>query len=555
VEEVVAGRQGDSSEPEKALGRAREDTALLESDAGKSGRYSSDLLAALEERRRQALAMGGEEAIAKQHASGKLTARERIDLLFDPGSFVEFGMLAGHMDPQLSALGKEAPADGVICGLGKIDGRPVAVAAYDFTVMAGSMGNVGEQKVARMREISLRQKIPFVWLLDSAGARIQQSAGSTFAGAGALFREQVVMSGVVPMVAAVMGPCAAGTAYIPALADVVFMVSKTSSMALGGSHLVKAAVGEDISDYEMGGPHIHCRISGCADLELENDAACIEAIKTYLSFFPSSNLEDPPAKQTSDPPDRLCPELDSIVPSDPKETYDIYDVISVIVDDGYYFPIKPDFAQNIVTVLARFGGRPVGIVASQPSVMGGALDNDAADKAARFVWLCDAFSIPLVFLQDVPGFLVGSAVEKQGIIRHGAKMLYAVSEATVPKVTIVLRKAYGAGYFVMNGRAYESDYIAAWPTAEISVMGPEGAVNIIFRKEIAAAPPEQRERIRNERLEWVRKLIDPYVAAGHALVDDVIRPEETRKVIIKALELSARKTLDRPWKKHGVIPV
>ncbi len=517
--------------------------------------FAPELLEELDRRRRKALAMGGEESVRRQHDQGKLTARERVELLCDPGSFVEFGMLANHMDPQLTAAGKDAPADGVICGLGSVDGRPVAICAYDFTVMAGSMGNVGEQKVARMREISLQRKIPFIWLLDSAGARIQQGVGSTFAGAGALFREQVVMSGVVPMVAAVMGPCAAGTAYIPALADVVFMVTGTGSMALGGSHLVKAAVGEEISDYEMGGPHVHCRISGCADLEVPDDRTCLSAIREYLGYFPSSNLEDPPVRDTDDPVDRLCPELLTIVPSDPKGVYDVYDVIEVLVDDGSYFPIKPDFAQNIVTVLARMGGRPVGIVASQPAVMGGALDNDAADKAARFVWLCDAFSIPLVFLQDVPGFLVGSDVEKRGIIRHGAKMLYAVSEATVPKVTVVMRKAYGAGYFVMNGRAYESDFIVAWPTAEISVMGPEGAVNIIFRKEIAQAPEEEREKIREERLAWVRGMIDPYVAAGHALVDDVIRPEETRKAIIRALDLSARKALDRPWKKHGVIPV
>lgn len=549
----MADQEGAQS---KAATRPMVRSGLGTSDGGaRRARFSRELIEELDERRRRALRMGGEAAVEKQHSQGKLTARERIALLFDPGSFQEIGMLAEHMDPQLSAAGKQAPADGVICGIGKIDGRPAAVAAYDFTVMAGSMGNVGEQKVARVRELALRQKIPFVWLLDSAGARIQQSAGSTFAGAGALFREQVVMSGVVPMVAAVMGPCAAGTAYIPALADVVFMVSGTSSMALGGSHLVKAAVGEEISDYEMGGPHVHCRVSGCADLELPDDEACIAAIRHYLSYFPSSNLEDPPERPTSDPFDRDCPELEDIVSSDPKETYDVYDVIAAIVDDGTYFPIKPEFAQNIVTVLAHMGGRPVGVVASQPCVLGGALDNDAADKAARFVWLCDAFSIPLVFLQDVPGFLVGSNVERQGIIRHGAKMLYAVSEATVPKITVVLRKAYGAGYFVMNGRAYESDFIAAWPTAEISVMGPEGAVNILFRKEIAAAPEERREEVRSERLEWVRRLIDPYVAAGHALVDDVIEPKETRKVIIKALGLSTRKTLERPWKKHGVIPV
>lgn len=515
--------------------------------------FDPAILADLEARKAKNLGMGGDDRIERQHSQGKLTARERLEILCDPDSFVEFGLLADHMDPQLA--GKEAPADGVVTGIGKIDGRAVAICNYDFTVMAGSMGAIGEQKVARIRAHAIGQKIPFIWLLDSAGARIQQGVGSTFAAAGALFREQVTMSGVVPMVAAVMGPCAAGTAYIPALADVVFMVKNTSSMALGGSHLVKAAVGEKISDYEMGGPEVHCRISGCADLEFEDDESCLAAIREYLGYFPSCNLEDPPVVPTSDPPDRRSEALYSIVPSSPKGTYDMYEVVSEIVDDGVFFAIKPEFAQNIVTVLARMDGRSVGIVASQPLVLGGALNNDAADKAARFVWLCDAFGIPLVFLQDVPGFIVGSAVEKQGIIRHGAKMLYAVSEATVPKVTVVIRKAYGAGYFVMNGRAYEADYIVSWPTGEISVMGPEGAVNIIFRKEIEAAPEDQQEAIRDARIEMIRQTIDPYVAAGHAQVDDLIDPADTRRAIIAGLSISERKTVDRPWRKHGVLPV
>lgn len=515
--------------------------------------YDKSFIDELNGKRERALKMGGEERVERQHSQGKLTVRERLDRLCDKGSFVEFGALADHMDPQLA--GKEAPADGVVTGVGRIDGRPVAVCAYDFTVMAGSMGNIGEQKVSRIRAVALSQKIPFIWLLDSAGARIQQGVGSTFAGAGALFREQVALSGVVPMVAAVMGPCAAGTAYIPALADVVFMVKGTGSMALGGSHLVKAAVGEDISDYEMGGPEVHCRVSGCADLEVEDDDACIEAIREYLGYFPSSNLEDVPTVATNDPTDRRVEDLYSIVPSSPKGTYDMYEVISRIVDGGDFFPIKPDFAQNVITVLARMGGRSVGIVANQPLVLGGALDNDSADKAARFVWLCDAFGLPLVFLQDVPGFIVGSAVEKQGIIRHGAKMLFAVSEATVPKVTVVIRKAYGAGYFVMNGRAYEADYIVAWPSAEISVMGPEGAVNIIFRKEIDAAPEDQRESVREARIAMIRSTIDPYIAAGHSQVDDLIDPADTRRAIIAGLSISERKVVDRPWRKHGVLPV
>ncbi len=511
--------------------------------------YSAELAA----RRSRNLAMGGEDRIARQHGQGKLTVRERLDLLCDAASFTELGLLADHMDPSLGQ--REAPADGVVTGVGDIDGRRVAVAAYDFTVMAGSMGAVGEQKVARMREISLRQRIPMVWLLDSAGARIQQTVGSAFAGSGYLFREQVVMSGVVPMVAAVMGPCAAGTAYIPGLADFVPMVRGTSSMALGGPHLVRAAVGEDLTDQEIGGTEIHARTSGVADLAVDTDQDCIAAVRAYLSFMPSHNRDSPPVRPAVDPPERPVPELGELVPTAPRRAYDMHRVITAIVDDGVFFPLKPEWARNIITGFGRFGGRPAGVVASQPMHLGGALDVDAADKAARFVWLCDAFGIPLVFLVDVPGFLVGREVEKQGIIRHGSKMLFAVSEATVPKVTVVLRKAYGAGYFVMCGRAYESDYLVAWPTAEISVMGPDGAVNIIHRKAIEAAAEEDRTRVRLELAEQVRSLIDPYLAAGRAHVDDVIAPEETRAAIVRGLRISATKGLERPWRKHGVIPV
>jgi len=354
-------------------------------------------------------------------------------------------------------------------------------------------------------------------------------------------------------VAAMMGPGAAGTAYIPALSDFVLMVKGTSHMALGGPPLVKAVVGEDITPEELGGSKVHTEISGVADLEVADDAACIDAVKEYLSFFPSSNLEQPPVLACDDPPDRMDEALLSIVPDSARRAYDMKTVIAHVVDGGRVFEIKPAWARNLITALARMGGRPVGIVANQPMVLGGALDVDSADKAARFIMLCDAFHIPLLFLQDVPGFLVGSKVERQGIIRHGAKMLYAVSEATVPKVTVVLRKAYGAGYFVMCGKAYEPDLIVAWPTAEISVMGPEGGTNIIFRKEIAAAADPDEERAR--RVEDFRKLINPYIAAGGAFIDDVIDPRETRPVIIRALEMARTKQVQRPWKKHGVMPV
>jgi acetyl-CoA carboxylase carboxyltransferase component len=498
--------------------------------------------------------MGGDEAVGKQHAAGKLTVRERIDMLFDTGSFSEIGVQATHAGIAPDMVGKETPADGVVTGFGKINGRLASLIAYDFTVMAGSMGRTAEVKCNRAREIAYTKRMPMVWLIDSAGARIQEAIGSkSFAGSGLLFREESIMSGVVPQVAAMMGPGAAGTAYIPALADFVPMVKGTSNMALGGPPLVKAVVGEDITAEELGGSKIHCEISGCGDLEVPDDKACIQAIKDYLSYFPSNNTERPPVIPCDDPADRRDESLLTLVPDSPRRAYDVKKVVRAVVDHGVFFEIKPAWAKNVVVGLARLAGAPVGIVANQPMVLGGALDVDSADKAARFMLLCDAFNIPLVFLQDVPGFMVGSKVERAGIIRHGAKMLYAVSEATVPKLTVVLRKAYGAGYFVMCGRGYEPDLIVAWPTAEISVMGPEGGTNIIFRREIAAAANPDEER--NRRVEEFRKLINPYMAAGAALIDDVIDPRETRPVLIRALEMAQTKQVPRPWKKHGVMPV
>jgi acetyl-CoA carboxylase carboxyltransferase component len=504
-------------------------------------------------RRERALGMGGPDLVERQHSLGKLTVRERLEKLVDPGTFVEYGMLADHMDPGMGE--RYLAADGCVTGIGELDGRPVAIAAYDFTVMAGSMGAVGEEKVTRLRELALRQRIPMVWLLDSAGARISSQSGSTFAGMGALFREQVAMSGVVPMVAAMLGHCAAGTAYIPALADFVPMVKGTSSMALGGRHLVKAAVGEDVSEEEMGGSAVHTKVSGVADLEVADDDECLAVVRRYLSFFPSNNTERPPVRPTDDPPDRRVEELYAIVPTAPRRAYDMRKVVTAVVDDGDVLWMKPEWAKNVVTGLAHVDGHAVGIVGNQPMVLGGALDVNAADKVARFVWLCDAFDIPLVFLHDVPGFVVGSAVEKQGIIRHGAKMLFAVSEATVPKISVVLRKSYGAGYFVMNGLAYEADYIVTWPTAEIAVMGPDGAVAIIHRRTLEAVPEEERAEKRLELAEEIRRNIDPYVAAGHAKVDDVIDPADTRAAIARGLRVARDKHVERPWRKHGVLPV
>src|SRR3954470_13023842 len=494
--------------------------------------------------RRRPRAGGGPRSPRRQ-AAGKLPARERTALLTDEGTFTELGIHARPHFSQRAMDGREAPADGVITGHGRVDGRLVAVAAYDFTVMAGSMGMTGEIKVARLRELALTQRIPMIWLLDSAGARIQEAVGSLFAGTGYLFREEVVMSGVVPQVAALMGPCAAGTAYIPGLADFVPMVSGQGSMALAGPHLVRAAIGEDVTQEELGGARVHCRSSGVGDLEVADDAECIARIKQYLSYFPANCEQAPPQRPVSDPADRMEDALLAVRRESNRKPHDMSDVIRLIVDDGHWLDLKPKWARTIITCLARMGGRPVGIVASQPRHLGGILDNDSADKAARFVNLCDAFGIPLLFLVDVPGFMVGTKVEAAGIIRHGAKMLHAVAAATVPKITVVVRKAYGAGYYVMNGRAYEPDLIVAWPSAEISVMGAEGAAEILFRD----APDKARV------IESYRGLIDVYVAAGNGMIDDVIDPRETRPTIIRALAVAEGKRVERPYRKHGVIPV
>ena len=507
----------------------------------------------LHERRARARLGGGEEKIARQHEAGKLTARERLDLLVDEGTFTELGIHAGIHFSVRGLEGREAPADGVITGYGKVDGRTVAVCAYDFTVMAGSMGMTGETKVARLRDLALTKRMPFVWLLDSAGARIQEAVGSLFAGSGHLFREEVVMSGVIPQVAALMGPCAAGTAYIPGLADFVPMVKGRGSMALAGPHLVRAAIGEDVTQEELGGSRVHCRKSGVGDLEVADDHECIEVVKRYLSYLPSHNGEPPPVREASDPVDRRDEELLDVLPDSNRKPYDVHDVIARIVDDGEILELKPQWARTVVTCFARFGGRPAGIVANQPRHLGGILDNDSADKAARFVNLCNAFGVPLVFLQDVPGFMVGTKVEAAGIIRHGAKMLHAVANATVPKVTVVLRKAYGAGYYVMNGRAYEPDLIVAWPSAEISVMGAEGAVEIVMRRQVEEADDPVAKRA--ELIDAYRGIIDVYIAARNGMIDDVIDPRETRPVICRALEMAQHKRVERPWKRNAVVPV
>jgi acetyl-CoA carboxylase carboxyltransferase component len=503
--------------------------------------------------------MGGDERVAKQRSRGKMTARERIASFFDGGTFFEIGAHGTQMGLAAGPDGKDKPpADAVVTAFGKVDGRMVCAAAYDFTVKGGSIGYTGEEKVTRLRSMALKGRWPMVWFIDSAGARIDPGSShpdmiSLFAGTGHLFREQVHMSGVVPQVAAMVGPGAAGTAYIPGLADYVPMVKNIGSMALAGPALVKAVTGQEITEQELGGSKVHSDVSGVGDGEFENDAAALAAVKKYLSYLPSSCDEAPPDLPVTDPIDRREESLLDLLPESTRKPYDMYKLIRAIVDHGEIFDIKPRFARSIITCFARIGGKSVGVVANQPNFLGGILDVDSSDKAARFMQVCDAFNVPLVFLQDVPGFMVGSKVEHAGIIRHGAKMLHVMAAATVPKITVVVRKAYGAGYYVMSGRAYEPDLIVSWPTGEISVMGAEGMVGIAARKLFGdqPPPPEAKKMI----VDQLQKNIDIYKVAGWGLVDEIIDPRDTRRTIAWGLELAKHKTVERPQRKRGIIPV
>lgn len=502
--------------------------------------------------------MGGEDAVAKHHGKGKLTARERLGLLIVEGTFVEIGMLGSEF-----GVDKLVPADGVITGYGKLnDGvrtRDVAVAAYDFTVRGGSMGAVNETKVTRVREIALKERIPMIWLNDSGGARVSGGGLSgervaLFADSGYLFKEESLMSGVIPLIAAMMGPGYAGTAYIPGLSDFVPMVKGTSFMGLGGPALVKSVIREDLTEDELGGSRVHCEISGCGDLEVDSDPDCIRAIKDFISFFPQHCEEKPQRKEWAGDPMALIGDgIMNVLPDSPREAYDMHELIRYIADDGYFFEMKPKWGRNIIVGFGRIGGYPLGMIANNPMFYGGVIDIDAADKAARFIWLCDAFNIPLLFFSDVPGFMVGSKAEKSGIIRHGAKMIHTVAEATVPKFTVIVRKSYGAGYYAMCGKSFDPDLLIAYPGAEISVMGPEGMVSIFARKQLAEAenPQEMVERLAEE----IRPQINVFKTARHGVIDDVIDPRETRRVLFRALELTRDKKIFRHPRKHGVYPV
>lgn len=498
-------------------------------------------------------AMGGEAAVAKQHQSGKLTARERLDLFFDPGTFRELDLFVKHRCVHFGMDKMEIPADGVITGFGQVNGRPVFAFAQDFTSRAGTLGEMHSKKICKVMDLALKAGVPLVGFNDSGGARIQEGVDSLSA-YGQIFYRNAIASGVIPQISAIMGPCAGGAVYSPAMTDFIFMVKGTSYMFITGPDVIKSVTGEEISFEDLGGALAHNMKSGVAHFACESDADAIAQIKRLLGFLPNNNLEDPPRAACSDPVGREEPALDRIIPDNPRASYDMKEVIRAIVDDGEFFEPHALYAQNMIVGFARLNGRPIGIVANQPQVLAGCLDVDASDKATRFIRFCDAFNIPLLTIADVPGYLPGSDQEWRGVIRHGAKLLWCYSEATVPKLTLITRKDYGGSYLAMCSRDLGADLVFAWPTAEIAVMGAEGAANIIFRREIqAAADPEKK---RQELIEHYQNLLyNPYIAASRGFVDQVIVPRETRPRLIEALEVMCSKREVLPPKKHGNIPV
>jgi acetyl-CoA carboxylase carboxyltransferase component len=494
---------------------------------------------------------GGQEKIDKQHAEGKLTARERLQLLFDEGTFEELDKFVKHRNTMFGLDKMKLPADGVVTGIGKVNGRPVAAFSQDFTVMGGSLGEMHAKKIMKVMDLALKMGIPLVGINDSGGARIQEGVDSLY-GYGEIFFRNTIASGVIPQITVIAGPCAGGAVYSPAITDFVIMVDQTAQMFITGPNVIKAVTGEDISKEDLGGALVHNTKSGNAHFLASDDRQAIETVRKLLSYIPQNNMEEPPLEEQIIEPD--ASDIQTVVPVDPKKGFDVRDVIRRVVDEGTFFEVHEHFAKSIVIGFARINGKAVGIVANQPNYLAGVLDIDSSDKAARFIRFLDAFNIPIVTFVDTPGYLPGVKQEHGGIIRHGAKLLYAYSEATVPKITIILRKAYGGAYIAMGSKHLGADFVAAWPTAEIAVMGPDGAANIIFKKEIDAS--ENPEETRKQKIEEYRQLFaNPYVAASRGYIDAVIDPRETRSWIIKALEYSATKVESRPRKKHGNIPL
>jgi len=513
----------------------------------------ADKLKELREREAKIKEMGGAKAVAQQRERGKLTARERIDLFFDPGSFRELDMFVKHRGTLFGIDKVEIAADGVVTGYGTVNGRQVFAFAQDFTARAGSLGEMHAKKICKVMDLALRAGKPFVGFNDSGGARIQEGVDS-LSGYGQIFYRNAISSGVIPQISAIMGPCAGGAVYSPAMTDYIYMVKNTGLMFITGPDVIKSVLGEIITQEELGGAMTHNSKSGVAHFACESDADCIEQIKVLLSFFPDNNMEDPPIKPTNDSPVRMCPELDTIIPENPMGAYDMRDVIRAIADDGDFVEVHQYYAMNIVVGFVRLNGKPTGIIANQPKVLAGCLDVDSSDKATRFIRFCDAFNIQMLTIADVPGYLPGRQQEWGGIIRHGAKLLWCYSEATVPKITLITRKDYGGSYLAMCSKDLGADIALAWPTAEIAVMGAEGAANVIFRKEISSA--EDPVAKRQEVIENYRNaLYNPYIAASRGYIDGVIMPSESRARLIEAFDVLASKRQALPPKKHGNIPM
>ncbi|MEU4349329.1 acyl-CoA carboxylase subunit beta [Streptomyces sp. NPDC023838] len=512
----------------------------------------SDRLDELSERKEQAVRGPSDKATEAQHAKGKLTARERIELLLDKGSFTEVEQLRRHRATGFGLEAKKPYTDGVITGWGTVEGRTVFVYAHDFRIFGGALGEAHASKIHKLMDMAIAAGAPLVSLNDGAGARIQEGV-SALAGYGGIFQRNTKASGVIPQISVMLGPCAGGAAYSPALTDFVFMVRETSQMFITGPDVVQAVTGEEISQNGLGGADVHAGISGVAHFAYDDEETCLAEVRYLLSLLPSNNREMPPPAQTSDPVDREGTALLDLVPADGNRSYDVRSVIEEIVDEGEYMEIHANWAPNLVVALARLDGHVVGVVANQPSAMAGVLDIKASEKGARFVQFCDSFSIPLITLVDVPGFLPGVDQEHDGIIRRGAKLLYAYCNATVPRISVVLRKAYGGAYIVMDSRSIGADLSFAWPTNEIAVMGAEGAANVVFRREIAAA--EDPDAMRRQKIdEYKSELVHPYFAAERGLVDDVIDPRETRSVLCRSVAMLIAKDAELPRRKHGNPP-
>ncbi|MFB6132946.1 MAG: acyl-CoA carboxylase subunit beta [Halanaeroarchaeum sp.] len=507
----------------------------------------------LREKRERAKLGGGEDRIESQHERGKMTARERIDYLLDDETFNEFDQFRTHRSHNFGMEEKQIPGDGVVSGYGEVNGRTTFVYAYDFTVFGGSLGEVVAEKIQKVHDRAMEVGAPIIGINDSAGARIQEGVAS-LAGYGEIFRQNTEASGVVPQISAIMGPCAGGAVYSPAVTDFVFMVQDTSHMFVTGPDVVETVTGEDVSFNTLGGAVTHSGTSGVAHFAEPSEEAALDDIRRLLSYLPQNNVEDPPRVDPWDDPDRMDEELNEVVPAEPRKPYDVVDVIDGVVDEDSFFEVQPDFAMNVVVGFARLDGRSVAVVANQPRVNAGTLDIDASDKVSRFVRFADAFNIPIVSFVDVPGFMPGTDQEHGGIIRHGAKVLYAYAEATVPLLTVITRKAYGGAYIVMASKHLGADVNYAWPTAEIAVMGPKGAVNVLYRKELSEV--DDPEALREELIEEYREeFANPYTAADLGFLDDVLEPKETRARLVEDLDMLASKRETLPEKKHGNIPL